>query len=123
MAGIFLPSSLRERGEEQRRHLMTAMHFRCPSCGRVMRPDRPLAPGTRVKCPQCGKPVRVPEARPVLGLVVVRDVAGGKLCGTSNSLRNEAVRNEALEMVKKASLEERGEPVLDVGTMCEPGCC
>jgi hypothetical protein len=48
----------------------------------------------------------VKDAKPVLGLVVVRDVAGDKLCGTSNSLRNEAVRTEALEMVKKASLEE-----------------
>jgi hypothetical protein len=46
----------------------------------------------------------VKDAKPVLGLVMVRDVAGGKLCGTSSSLRNEAVRTEALEMFQKAIL-------------------
>jgi hypothetical protein len=57
---------------------MSVTQVPCPSCGVILKPTRPVAPGQALKCPACATVVQVPGERPEGEAPAAAEKKGGK---------------------------------------------
>src|SRR5690349_1088245 len=57
---------------------MSVTQVPCPSCGVILKPTRPVAPGQALKCPACATVVQVPGEGPEGAAPAPAETKGGK---------------------------------------------